>query len=89
MAIGAMFVVNGASQDQYYQVFNQVMDHGQRRPPGLLSHHAGETAGGICVIETWESREAMQQFFEAELGAALQAANLQPQSTIFEIINSV
>jgi hypothetical protein len=88
MAIGVIFEGDGMTQEQYYQVFNQVTDHGKQRAPGLLSHHAGPTEGGFCVIETWESQEALQQVFADKLGAALAAANIQIQPKIFEIINS-
>ncbi len=58
-------------------------------PPGLLTHHAGPTENGFCVIETWESPEALQRFFEDRLGDALQAAGIQVQPRRFEIINSL
>ena len=63
-------------------------DNGKQRAPGLLAHHAGPTEGGFCVIETWESQEALQHFFADKLGEALAAANIQVQPKMFEIINS-
>lgn len=89
MAVGLIFDGVGTTQEQYYQVFNQVTDSGKQRAPGMLTHHAGPTEGGFCVIETWESPEALQQFFEEKLGEALAAANIQVQPRIFEIINSL
>jgi len=44
----------------------------------MLSHHAGPTEGGFCVIETWESQEALQQFFTERAGQALAAAGSRP-----------
>jgi quinol monooxygenase YgiN len=88
MAIAAVFEGAGVSQDQYYQVFNEVITN-RERPPGLLSHHAGPIEDGFCVIETWESPEALQRFFDDKLGEALQRANIQAQPKTFEIINSL
>jgi quinol monooxygenase YgiN len=88
MAVGLVFDGVGVSQDQYYQVFNQVTDNGRQRAPGLLTHNAGPTEGGFCVIETWESQEAVQRFFEEQLGEALAAANIHVQPKLFEIINT-
>lgn len=88
MAIGLVFDGVGVTQDQYQQVFDQVTDNGTQRAPGLLSHHAGPTEDGFCVIETWESPEALQRFFEDRLGAALQDAGIQVQPKSFQIVNS-
>lgn len=88
MAIGVIFDGTDMTQEQYFQVFNDVTRDGTERAPGMLSHHAGPKDGGFCVIETWESPEALQAFFESRLGRAMAAANLQGQPTMFEIINS-
>ncbi len=89
MAIGLLFDGPGVTQDQYYQVFNEVTDNGTRTVPGMLSHHAGPTEGGFCVIETWESPEALQHAFEHQLGQALAAAGIQTQPKVFAIVNTV
>jgi hypothetical protein len=45
MAVGIIFDGVGVSQDQYEQVFNEVVPN--REPaPGLLTHHAVSTNGG-------------------------------------------
>ncbi len=87
MAIGVLF--DGVtSQEQYEQVLNEVMPNGEAAP-GLLSHHAGPSEDGFCVIETWESQEALQRFVEERLGQALERANISGQPTVFEITNSL
>ncbi len=63
MTVGLIFDGVGVSPEQYSQVLNAVFPDGQRAP-GLLSHHAGPTEGGFCVVEIWESQEALQQFFD-------------------------
>jgi hypothetical protein len=41
-------------------------------------------------METWESEETLQQFYEAKLKAALQAADApQIQPRIFTVVNSL
>jgi quinol monooxygenase YgiN len=88
MAIGLVFDGVGVTQDQYQQVFDAVIPNRQP-PPGLLTHHAGPTENGFCVIETWESQNALNQFFQEQLGTALQAAGIQVQPKMFEIVNSL
>jgi quinol monooxygenase YgiN len=89
MAIGLLFDGSGVTQAQYEQVLNDVTANGTRQVPGMLTHHAGPTDGGFCVVETWESQEALQDFFEQHLGQALAAAGIQVQPKFFEIVNSV
>ena len=55
----------------------------------MIAHAAGPSANGFCVIEVWESQEALQTFFDAQLGQALQAANITAQPTFFEVTNSM
>jgi hypothetical protein len=88
MAVGIIFDGVGVSQDQYQQVFSEVIPN-RHRPPGLLTHHAGPTEDGFCVIETWESQDALQQFFRERLGQALERAGIQVQPKVFEIINAL
>jgi quinol monooxygenase YgiN len=76
------------TQDQYERVLNEVTNNGTERSAGLLTHAAGPTEGGFCVVETWESQEALQTFYETKLRSALEAAGIQVQPRIFEIVNS-
>ena len=70
-------------------MLNDVSANGTRKIPGMLTHHAGPTEGGFCVVETWESREALQDFFAQHLGQALAAAGIPIQPKTFDIVNSV
>jgi heme-degrading monooxygenase HmoA len=88
MAVGIIFDGVGVSRDQYERVFNEVAPN-RERAPGMLTHHAGPTEDGFCVIETWESPEALQQFFTERLGAALARAGIPVQPKVFEIVNSL
>ena len=90
MTVGLLFDGIGVSQAQYEQVLNEVTNNGTAEPSaGFLTHHAGPTEGGFCVIETWESAESLQAFYETKLRSALAAAGIQVKPRIFEIVNSV
>lgn len=88
MAIGAIFEGAGVSRAQYEQVLNQVSP-GNRPPPGMLYHAAGTTENGFCVVEVWESQEALQRFFDQQLGQALQQANISVQPRFFQVVNTM
>jgi len=87
MAIGVIFD-GGMSQEQYEQV-NQQAAPGDEPPPGLLYHAAGPSEAGFCVIEVWESQDALQEFFAQKLGGALQHANITTQPKFFQVINTM
>jgi quinol monooxygenase YgiN len=88
MAIGVVFQGSGVSQDQYQQVFDQVAPDGQLQP-GMLYHAAGVGPDGVFVFEVWESQEALQRFFQEQLGQALQQANIDVQPTFIQIIRTM
>ena len=84
MAIGLLFVGEGVTQAQYEQVLNEVNPN-RELAPGAISHMAGPSEKGWCVMEVWESQEDLQRFFDDKLGKALQAANINVQPVFFEI----
>lgn len=88
MAIGMIMYSAGMSQDQYDQLSNQLTDNGTRQIPGILSHAAGPTEDGFCVVETWESQDALQQSYETVARPVMEAANIQTQRRIFDVVNS-
>lgn len=88
MAIGLIFEGPGVSQAQYEQVKDQVTP-GNKAPPGLLYHAGGPTENGWCVMEVWESQEALDQFFQQKLGAALKQANINIQPRSFQVVNTM
>jgi quinol monooxygenase YgiN len=88
MAIGVVFEGIGVSQDQYQQVFDQVISDRQP-PPGLVTHVAGTSENGMVVFEVWDSQEAVRQFFEEKLGQAMQQANINVQPRFIQIVNTL
>lgn len=87
MAIGVISIGVGVTQAQYKQVHHQVMPNDEP-PAGLAAHVAGPSANGWCVVELWESQDALDRFFQERLGQALQDAGITMQSTIFDVANS-
>jgi len=88
MAIGIVFAADGVTQAQYEQARDAVAPD-NRLVPGMLSHTAGPTQNGWCVVEIWESQEAAQTFFEQKLGRALQEARINVQPTFFQVVNTM
>jgi heme-degrading monooxygenase HmoA len=88
LAIGAVFSINGVTQAQYEQVFQKVSPNGQM-PAGMLFHVAGPTESGWCVVEIWESQDAVQRFFETTLHSALEQAGIptDPPTVSFQVHN--
>ena len=88
MAILAIFEATGHTEAQYDQVRRRVSPD-NRLPPGMLSHAAGTSETGFCVVEVWESQEALQQFFEQAVSQPLQEAGMNVQSRFFQLINTM
>ncbi len=86
MAIGVIFDGHGVTESQYRQVAEKVAPD-NRPGPGLLYHAGGPTEDGFCVIEVWESQEVAQQFFDEQLGQALQEAGINVQPKFFQVVN--
>ena len=88
MAVGLILDAPGMTQAQYDQVRNEVAP-GNRLPQGALSHVAGSTDNGWCVVTTWESREVLDQFFRDKLQQALQRAGITSRPRMFEVVNTM
>jgi quinol monooxygenase YgiN len=43
---------------------------GREAPPGCIVHTASEHEGRVRVVDVWESREAIDEFFQSTLGPA-------------------
>jgi hypothetical protein len=79
MAVLMMLEVEGGTAEQYDRIDELLGGvSADNAPEGLISHTAGITDTGLFVADVWESREDIDRFFEAQLGAALQSAGVQP-----------
>ena len=59
----------GVGQEKYDAVMKELgLDKkGAKWPKGILSHVAGPTSGGWCVVDVWESEAAFGKFQEKQL----------------------
>ena len=73
MAVAFLQELPGATQEQYDQV-TEIL-RGQTAQ-GRILHLAGPMEGGWRVVDVWESQEAVNKFFQEQLGPAVQAARL-------------
>ena len=58
-------------------------------PAGIISHAAGPTADGRCVVDVWSSRAQYDKFLSKRLKPAFDRAGgmPEPQVTTFQIHN--
>lgn len=83
MAVCLVINIPGTTLEQYDEIRRAVADP---LGEGQISHVAGATQDGICVVDVWESREDFDRFLEQRLGEQLGRAGVaQPQITEFEV----
>jgi hypothetical protein len=73
MAVAFLQELPGATQEQYDQVVETL--RGQTAE-GRIFHVAGPIGGGWRIVDVWESQEAVNKFFQEQLGPAAQAAGM-------------
>jgi hypothetical protein len=84
MAVGRLIQIPGLTQQQYDQV-TQAADPGSKAPQGLLYHAAGPLGDGWCIMEVWESQEAIDRFM-AQTRDIMQGARVPAfQDQVFPI----
>jgi hypothetical protein len=88
MAICLIFDGPGVTRDQYEQVHDEVSP-GNTLAPGMLSHVAGPSEDGWCVVEVWESDEAARRFFDEKLAQALPRAGISIKPRFFQVANTM
>jgi hypothetical protein len=82
MVIGVIFNFPGGTTEQYDEVCRAVNNGQPMRSladwqgGGCLSHVAGATSDGLCVMDVWESVEKFQEF-GGKLMPAMQQAGLK------------
>jgi len=83
--VAVCLIVNipGGTLDQYDQVRQAIADP---LGDGQISHVAGATEDGFCVVDVWESRADFDRFMQERLGEQLGRAGVpQPQITEFPV----
>ncbi len=74
MAVAFLQELPGATQEQYDQVVETL--RGQTAE-GRIFHVAGPIEGGWRIVDVWESQEAVNKFFQEQLGPAAQEAGME------------
>ena len=86
MAVCLVINIPGATLEQYDNVREALSDP---LGEGQISHVAGATSDGICVVDEWESRADFDRFMAERLGEQLGRFDFpEPQITEFEIRTS-
>ena len=91
MAMGQVLQFPGGTMALYDAVTEELGIKGdQGWPDGVITHSAGSTDDGFIVIESWESEDAWNKFFESRLQPAFEKVGgvPQPNVTRFEVQNS-
>src|ERR1700674_5930608 len=94
MAIGMVMQFDGLSQETYEAVMQELglplhSNGGGLWPEGIISHTAGKTPNGWCVVDTWQSEAAFGKFLEGRLKPAFGKVGWMPvpKVSIFEVHN--
>jgi len=87
MAVCLVIEIPGGTLDQYDAVAQGLGE--PQLGDGQISHVAGATDGGFCVVDVWESRDHFDRFMQERLGEQLGRAGVpEPKVTEFEVHNS-
>jgi quinol monooxygenase YgiN len=64
----AIVLITYAPSREAYEALSD--DTGNTAPPGCIVHTASEVDGRVRVVDVWESKEAIDEFFQSTLGPA-------------------
>jgi len=79
MAVLMYLEIPGGTTDHYDRTNDALGVHVETEPPeGLVHHVAGADDDGLVIVDIWESREALDDFVQSRLAAALQEAGVPP-----------
>jgi hypothetical protein len=85
-ALNAVFEIAGGDKAAYEKTISMLGLPGNP-PAGQVAHAAGPIPGGWRVVDTWESKEAMDAFFRDRLMAVLQQMGWMPIPHIYPLHN--
>ena len=91
MAIGLFMEFKGIGAAKYDAIMQETGLTGDKGwwPPGLLSHYAGRTTEGWCVVDVWHSQKSFDAYLSGRLGPALTRIDgvPRPRVTPFTVHN--
>jgi len=76
MAVAFLQELPGMTQEQYDQIA-ETLQRRFKTSEGRIFHVAGPIEGGWRIVDVWESQEAVNTFFQEQLGPAAQAAGME------------
>jgi hypothetical protein len=89
MAIMAVHQVPSLTQERYEEVIRRLTNGKSRAESvsdfpfeGLLFHAAGQGKNGFCIVDVWESEEAVDRFREA-MGTIPQEVGIEEPPEFF------
>jgi quinol monooxygenase YgiN len=62
------------SREAYEAVDDEV---GRTAPPGCIVHTASEVDGKVRVVDVWESKQHIDEFFQSKLGPAFEKLGVE------------
>jgi hypothetical protein len=83
-ALNAVFEIPGGDQSAYNKIMSK-LNLAQSPQQGQIAHAAGPIPGGWRVVDTWESKEALDAFFHDRLGAILQQVGWNPIAHLYPL----
>jgi hypothetical protein len=76
MAVGLIIQFSGVDAAKYDAILKEAGLKGKKAvwPAGIISHAAGPTADGWCVVDVWSSRAQYDKFLSKRLKPAFDRA---------------
>jgi hypothetical protein len=91
MAVGLIIQFSGVDAAKYDAIVKEAGLKGKKAvwPAGIISHAAGPTADGWCVVDVWSSQAQFDRFMSKRLKPAFDRAGGMPEPhvTTFQIHN--
>ena len=78
MAILVVVELHGTTTDDYDELNRALGIDPDHPPEGLTSHVAGPADDGLLIVDTWESEDALNRFFEERVGPGMEQAGIAP-----------
>lgn len=92
MSVGLVMQFHGVGADKYDGIMRNIgLDRPDAVwPKGVISHIAGQSADGWCVVDVWETKADFDAFFANQLAPAFGSVGglPEPQVTTFQVHNS-
>lgn len=89
MAVGLVMTFKGLDARRYEAIMREMglTATGGDWPEGIISHAAGATQDGWCVVDVWDSQEQFDRFLNGRLRPAFEATGGQeePEVTAFQV----